>query len=235
MFRHGHGGKSRKGLHVKPGLLPGPGRTIRGLGWGYTSLEDLKNLLALGERWIQPGHQSDTPPIGRCVAEAEAVLNWATPAFFLRPIHQSPELCKDLCHRIGEGVPSLFSAGAFPPRPPTIDLFHHLHGAGTLMNHADFVRNIAGWLVRGEENAWYLFGGDNLARDVFSRMVMGSRVVLSIAPAATIFAFMPMLLMQGQTGDYAYSLPMVVVLLLLASWFLSMGVTLPPRMPPVLG
>jgi len=37
---------------------------------------------------------------------------------------------------------------------------------------------------------WFLFGGDHLARDVFSRMVMGARVVLSIAPAATLFAFM---------------------------------------------
>ncbi|MGB8812983.1 MAG: ABC transporter permease, partial [Paracoccaceae bacterium] len=36
----------------------------------------------------------------------------------------------------------------------------------------------------------YLLGGDNLARDVFSRMVMGARAVLSIAPAATAFAFM---------------------------------------------
>ncbi|MEM9392283.1 MAG: ABC transporter permease [Pseudomonadota bacterium] len=36
----------------------------------------------------------------------------------------------------------------------------------------------------------YLFGGDNLARDVFSRMVMGAREVLKIAPAATMFAFM---------------------------------------------
>jgi peptide/nickel transport system permease protein len=36
----------------------------------------------------------------------------------------------------------------------------------------------------------YLFGGDNLARDVFSRMVMGARQVLIIAPAATLFAFM---------------------------------------------
>ena len=37
--------------------------------------------------------------------------------------------------------------------------------------------------------AYYLLGGDNLARDVFSRMVMGARRVLSIAPAATTFAF----------------------------------------------
>lgn len=37
---------------------------------------------------------------------------------------------------------------------------------------------------------YYLFGGDNLGRDVFSRMVMGARRVLAIAPAATVFAFM---------------------------------------------
>jgi len=36
----------------------------------------------------------------------------------------------------------------------------------------------------------YLLGGDNLARDVFSRVVMGARRVLQIAPAATLFAFM---------------------------------------------
>lgn len=36
----------------------------------------------------------------------------------------------------------------------------------------------------------YLLGGDHLARDVFSRMVMGARRVLTIAPAATLFAFM---------------------------------------------
>ncbi len=36
----------------------------------------------------------------------------------------------------------------------------------------------------------YLLGGDNLARDVFSRMVTGSVVVIAIAPLATLFAFM---------------------------------------------
>lgn len=38
--------------------------------------------------------------------------------------------------------------------------------------------------------AWFLFGADHLARDVFSRVVMGARRVLTIAPAATAFAFM---------------------------------------------
>ena len=36
----------------------------------------------------------------------------------------------------------------------------------------------------------YLFGGDKLARDVFSRMIYGSQIVLVIAPAATMFAIM---------------------------------------------
>ncbi|MDE0530386.1 MAG: ABC transporter permease [Albidovulum sp.] len=44
--------------------------------------------------------------------------------------------------------------------------------------------------ARGYEGQYFLLGGDNLARDVFSRVVMGSRTVLSIAPAATMFAFM---------------------------------------------
>ena len=37
---------------------------------------------------------------------------------------------------------------------------------------------------------YYLLGGDNLARDVFSRAVVGSGIVIVIAPAATLFAFM---------------------------------------------
>jgi peptide/nickel transport system permease protein len=44
--------------------------------------------------------------------------------------------------------------------------------------------------VPPEAYQYYLLGGDNGARDVFSRMVMGAREVLVIAPAATLFAFM---------------------------------------------
>ncbi|MFV0474960.1 MAG: ABC transporter permease [Pikeienuella sp.] len=40
------------------------------------------------------------------------------------------------------------------------------------------------------EGEYYLLGGDNLGRDVFSRMVHGSTSVLAIAPLATLFAFM---------------------------------------------
>ena len=49
---------------------------------------------------------------------------------------------------------------------------------------------VPGTPVRDLEGAYYLFGGDNLARDVFSRMVKGSQTVFLIAPAATLFAFM---------------------------------------------
>ncbi len=41
-----------------------------------------------------------------------------------------------------------------------------------------------------EGYGYFLLGGDNLARDVFSRVVYGSQIVLTIAPAATLFAFM---------------------------------------------
>ena len=37
---------------------------------------------------------------------------------------------------------------------------------------------------------YYLLGGDNLARDVFSRMIKGAWEVIKIAPFATMFAFM---------------------------------------------
>ncbi|MDB4053107.1 ATP-binding cassette domain-containing protein [Octadecabacter sp.] len=36
----------------------------------------------------------------------------------------------------------------------------------------------------------YLLGGDNLARDIFSRVIHGSVIVMIIAPLATVFAFM---------------------------------------------
>ncbi|KAF0675203.1 ABC transporter permease [Profundibacterium mesophilum] len=50
-----------------------------------------------------------------------------------------------------------------------------------------------GSALRMAEDGQYphvLLGGDNLARDVFSRVVMGAWEVVKIAPAATLFAFM---------------------------------------------
>jgi peptide/nickel transport system permease protein len=71
--------------------------------------------------------------------------------------------------------------------------------AGTIATHDPLTQ------LSGMKNTWpgtavanakegvyphYLLGGDSLARDVFSRMVLGARSVLTIAPAATAFAFM---------------------------------------------
>ena len=47
-----------------------------------------------------------------------------------------------------------------------------------------------------------LFGGDKLARDVFSRMVYGSQIVLIIAPAATAFALMVGITLGLPAGYY---------------------------------
>ena len=49
---------------------------------------------------------------------------------------------------------------------------------------------------------FYLLGGDNLARDVFSRMIAGSTSVLQIAPFATIFAFMVGITLGLPAGYY---------------------------------
>ncbi len=70
--------------------------------------------------------------------------------------------------------------------------------AGTIITHDPLAQvsgmknKVPGTIMPSdyEGYAYYLLGGDNLARDVFSRMVMGARRVLVIAPLATLFAFM---------------------------------------------
>ncbi|WP_299875984.1 ABC transporter permease [uncultured Sulfitobacter sp.] len=52
------------------------------------------------------------------------------------------------------------------------------------------------------EYQWYLLGGDNLARDVFSRLLKGAWVVVQIAPLATLFAFMVGITLGLPAGYY---------------------------------
>jgi peptide/nickel transport system permease protein len=49
---------------------------------------------------------------------------------------------------------------------------------------------------------WFLLGGDNLARDVFSRLFDGAWVVVRIAPFATLFAFMVGITLGLPAGYY---------------------------------
>ena len=57
-------------------------------------------------------------------------------------------------------------------------------------------------VIHPETSQAMLLGTDNLARDVFSRMVYGSQVVLLIAPAATLFAFMVGITLGLPAGYY---------------------------------
>jgi peptide/nickel transport system permease protein len=71
---------------------------------------------------------------------------------------------------------------------------------------------------------YYLFGGDNLARDVFSRMVLGSTIVMQIAPLATLFAFMVGITLGLPAGYYGG--PLDTVLSFLANLVLAFPVIL---------
>jgi peptide/nickel transport system permease protein len=52
------------------------------------------------------------------------------------------------------------------------------------------MKNALPGAVNSENGMVFLLGGDQLARDVFSRMVYGARIVLTIAPAATLIALL---------------------------------------------
>ena len=71
---------------------------------------------------------------------------------------------------------------------------------------------------------WFLLGGDNLARDVFSRLIKGSWVVIQIAPMATIFAFMVGITLGLPAGYYGGKLD--VFLSFLANLILAFPVIL---------
>jgi peptide/nickel transport system permease protein len=86
---------------------------------------------------------------------------------------------------------------------------------------------IPGTPVTGAEEGqyeWYLLGGDNLARDVFSRMVKGAWVVVQIAPLATLFAFMVGITLGLPAGYYGGKLD--TVLSFLANLILAFPVIL---------
>tara|TARA_B100001248_G_scaffold261053_1_gene250990 strand:+ start:1514 stop:2707 length:1194 start_codon:yes stop_codon:yes gene_type:complete len=50
--------------------------------------------------------------------------------------------------------------------------------------------------------AFYLLGGDHLARDVFSRVMDGASIIIVIAPLATLFAFMVGITLGLPAGYY---------------------------------
>jgi peptide/nickel transport system permease protein len=61
--------------------------------------------------------------------------------------------------------------------------------------------------------AWYLLGGDNLGRDVFSRVIYGAFEVLKIAPLATLFAFMVGITLGLPAGYFGGKLDTIITFL----------------------
>lgn len=71
-----------------------------------------------------------------------------------------------------------------------------------LVQIAALKNKVPGTFDPGSEGVVYLLGGDNLGRDVYSRVIVGSRHVISIAPAATAFAFMVGITLGVPAGYY---------------------------------
>jgi peptide/nickel transport system permease protein len=76
----------------------------------------------------------------------------------------------------------------------------------TLSQFSGMKNKPPGTPLRGAEEGdyqWFLLGGDNLARDVFSRLFDGAWSVVRIAPFATIFAFMVGITLGLPAGYYS--------------------------------
>ena len=71
---------------------------------------------------------------------------------------------------------------------------------------------------------WYLLGGDNLGRDVFSRVVFGSWIVITIAPLATFFGYIVGITLGLPAGYYGGRLD--TILSFLANLILAFPVIL---------
>ena len=97
----------------------------------------------------------------------------------------------------------------------------------TLSQVSGMKNKVPGTPLRGAEEveyAWYLLGGDNLARDVFSRLFKGAWVVVQIAPLATLFAFMVGITLGLPAGYYGGRLD--TILSFLANLILAFPVIL---------
>ncbi|MEP4981198.1 ABC transporter permease [Ascidiaceihabitans sp.] len=97
----------------------------------------------------------------------------------------------------------------------------------TLSQSSGMKNKLPGTPLRGAEDAdyqWFLLGGDNLARDVFSRLFEGAWIVVYIAPIATLFAFMVGITLGLPAGYYGGRLD--TVLSFLANLILAFPVIL---------
>ncbi|MBC6406483.1 MAG: efflux RND transporter permease subunit [Rhodospirillales bacterium] len=121
---------------------------------------------------------------------------------------------------VGSFVPitmlsGLLLMGLFGVELERVSIISSIVALGMLVDNAIVVaEDIRSRMERGEERKTAaLMAGRTLA------------VPLLTSSLTTILAFTPMFLISGLTGEFIFSLPMVVTILLLASWFLAMFMT----------
>lgn len=81
-------------------------------------------------------------------------------------------------------------------------IFAHAVAPFAPLEQYPLLKNAVPGTIEHDTGRIFLFGGDRLARDVFSRMIFGSRIVLVIAPAATLFALMVGTMLGLPAGYY---------------------------------
>jgi len=85
--------------------------------------------------------------------------------------------------------------------------------ADPLSQMSGMKNKVPGTPVRGADQGdypFFLLGGDNLARDVFTRVVYGSSLIMVIAPLATLFAFMMGITLGLPAGYYGGKLDTIL-------------------------
>ncbi len=121
---------------------------------------------------------------------------------------------------VGSFVPMTMLMGLIIMRMVGIEL-ERISIASTIIALGMLVDN---GIVTAEEIRNRLYAGED-RRDACLNTASSLSIPLLTSSLTTILAFMPIYLLTGDVGEYAFSLPVVIIILLLSSWFLSMYLT----------
>ncbi len=126
------------------------------------------------------------------------VVTFAVSIYYKRRLGMYGKLFDNRVGMIGFGIVMFWVYAAILSNFFGLVATHDVYQQLVAMKH-----KVPGTPVLDEGNyPYYLLGGDSLGRDIFSRMVIGSGIVIMIAPLATLFAFMVGIVLGLPAGYY---------------------------------